>query len=94
MTSKRTGHPPAIVAHHEAGHAVIAHMLGCRVERVSIDEDSGASLIKWSGRGDQRTERQILSNLAGPYSQRRARTGEAAAMPVSPAATISITSPG
>jgi hypothetical protein len=67
----RTGHAAAIVAYHEAGHAVIAHMLGCRVERVSIDEDSGATLIKWSGRGEQRTERQILSNLAGPYSQRR-----------------------
>jgi hypothetical protein len=71
MTPKRTGHAPAIVAHHEAGHAVIAHMLGCRVERVSIDEDSGVTLIKWSGKGEQRTERQILSTLAGPYSQRR-----------------------
>ena len=60
-----------IAAHHEAGHAVIAHMLGCRVGRVSVDEDSGATLIKWSGRGEQRIERQILSNLAGPFAQRR-----------------------
>ena len=71
MTPKRTGHAPAIVAYHEAGHAVIAHMLGCRVERVSIDEDSGATLIKWSRRVEQGIERQILSTLAGPYSQRR-----------------------
>jgi hypothetical protein len=60
-----------IAAHHEAGHAVIAHMLGCRVERVSVDEDSGATLIRWFGRGEQRIERQILSNLAGPFAQRR-----------------------
>jgi hypothetical protein len=60
-----------IAAHHEAGHAVIAHMLGCRVARVSVEEDSGATLIKWSGRGEQRIERQILVNLAGPFAQRR-----------------------
>ena len=62
---------PAIAAHHEAGHAVIAYMLGCRVARVSVNEDSGATLVRWSGRGEQRIERQILTTLAGPYSQRR-----------------------
>lgn len=65
------GDARAIAAHHEAGHAVVAQMLGCRVKRVSIDEDSGATLIKWSGKGEQHIERQILDTLAGPYSQRR-----------------------
>jgi hypothetical protein len=61
----------AIAAHHEAGHAIIAHMLGCHVERVSIGEGGGgATLIRW-GRGGHRNERQILSNLAGPFTQRR-----------------------
>jgi sugar (pentulose or hexulose) kinase len=65
------GRKHAIAAHHEAGHAVVAHMLGCHVKRVSIDEGGGgATLIRW-GRGGHRTERQILSNLAGPFSQRR-----------------------
>jgi hypothetical protein len=69
---KRTPNIQALIAaHHEAGHAVIAHMLGCRVGRVSVDEDSGATLIKWSGGGEQRIERQILTNLAGPFAQRR-----------------------
>ena len=44
-------------------HAVIAHMLGGRVERASIDEASvgGVTLVKWSVRGERRIERQILS---------------------------------
>jgi hypothetical protein len=31
-----------IVAHHEAGHAAIAHKAGCRVGRVSTDDESGS----------------------------------------------------
>jgi hypothetical protein len=71
---KRNGHAGTIAAHHEAGHAVIAHMLGGDVGRVSIDDDGGgATSIKWLGRGDdeQRIQRKILVALAGPYSQRR-----------------------
>jgi len=70
---KLRGNLRATAAHHEAGHAVIAHTLGCRVARVFIDEDSGggATRIRFWGRGEQRIEREILVNLAGPYSQRR-----------------------
>jgi hypothetical protein len=61
-----------VTASHVAAHAVIAHMLGCLVERVSIDEDGGGEAqIKWSGGDEQRIEHQILVTLAGPYSHRR-----------------------
>ncbi len=59
----------AIVAHHEAGHAVIAHMLRLKVRRVSIepDETSAGRASMRLGRG----ERAVLVTLAGPYAQRR-----------------------
>jgi hypothetical protein len=61
-----------ITAYHVAAHAVIADMLGCPVERMSIDEDGGgAARIKWSDGDEQRIELQILVALAGPYSHRR-----------------------
>jgi hypothetical protein len=56
-----------IAAYHEAGHAVVAHMLGAKVRQVSIESDSGRTQIKRLGRG----ERAILIALAGPYAQRR-----------------------
>ena len=61
----------AIAVYHEAGHAVMAHKLGAKVCRVSIEDDSGRTQIKRLGRGVGRTERIILINLAGPYAQRR-----------------------
>jgi hypothetical protein len=61
----------AIAAYHEAGHAVMAHKLGAKVCRVSIEDDSGRTQIKRLGRGVGRIERIILINLAGPYAQRR-----------------------
>jgi ATP-dependent Zn protease len=61
-------YPGEIAAYHEAGHAVIAHMLGVRVRRVSINADGGGSAqLARLGRG----ERAILITLAGPYAQRR-----------------------
>ena len=32
-----------VVAHHEAGHAVAAHVLGVNVERVAIQPEGGAA---------------------------------------------------
>jgi hypothetical protein len=57
----------AIVAYHEAGHAVVGHMLGVKVRRVSIEDDNGVTRYKRLGRG----ERAILIILAGPYAQKR-----------------------
>jgi hypothetical protein len=61
-----------VTAYHVAADAVIARVLGCPVERVSIDEDGGgAAQIKWSDGDERRIEFQILVALAGPYSYRR-----------------------
>jgi hypothetical protein len=69
MEPKREKHR-AIAAHHEAGHAVVAHMLGCTVRRVAIGDDSGSTEVRY-GRGEQAKERAILVTLAGPYAQKR-----------------------
>jgi Peptidase M50B-like len=64
MTNER-----AIAAYHEAGHAVVGHMLGSEVRRVSIGADSGG-LTRFKrplGFG----ERAVLTTLAGPYAQKR-----------------------
>jgi hypothetical protein len=61
----------AVAAYHEAGHAVVGPKLGAKVSRVSIDENSGVTRIKNLGRG----ERAILTNLAGPYAQKRHAPG-------------------
>jgi hypothetical protein len=55
-----------LAAYHEAGHAVIAHVLGAQVRRVTIADDSGSTQIRRLGHG----ERAILVNLAGPYAQK------------------------
>jgi hypothetical protein len=60
-----------MAAYHEAGHAVIAHMLGVKVRQVSIDEHGNRTQIGGFGRGEDRIERAIIVNLAGPYAQRR-----------------------
>ena len=39
----------ASIAYHEAGHAVVGHLLGCRVDLVTIDPD--AHEIKYEGDG-------------------------------------------
>jgi hypothetical protein len=70
--TRRTRIAREVTACHVAAHAVVAHMLGCRVERVSVDEDGGgAAQIIWSGGDEQRIRHQILVTLAGPYSHRR-----------------------
>lgn len=79
-----------VVAHHEAGHGVIAYALGVKLRRLQLNEDScgiveiatglrRSDLEDWSdflvGSGDRlRTERYIIINLAGPYAQRRCGT--------------------
>jgi hypothetical protein len=57
-----------IAAHHEAGHAIVAHKLGVTVRSVSIDQDGGGVTKHNRIVGN---ERAILISLAGPYAQRR-----------------------
>jgi hypothetical protein len=67
MSKKAKTDYRSIAAYHEAGHAVVAHRLGAKVLRVSIDDDGGKTQIRRLGGG----ERAILVNLAGPYAQKR-----------------------
>jgi hypothetical protein len=61
-----------IAAYHEAGHAVVAWMLGLRVRSVTIRPASGHSgLTRIAGFGRTTTEKKILITLAGPYTRRR-----------------------
>jgi hypothetical protein len=72
------------VAYHEAGHAVIAHVLDFQVRRVTImSDDKGQGRMIWGKpplRGDwcdltphrrQRVEDWIIVALAGPLAMRR-----------------------
>lgn len=54
-----------IKAHHDAGHAVVAYMLGLKVQCVSLDADASTTIELPDG-----DERTILVDLAGPYAQR------------------------
>jgi len=68
-----------LTAYHEAGHALIAHYLGGRVQRVSIetewDEDlrhEGDTEVLWpAGRmtGSEFREAGVLVALAGPVAE-------------------------
>ena len=73
----------AIIAHHEAGHAVIDHQLGYKVRRIEINDKRGRTDIKLRKRRrrlseDERAmrfERAMLADLAGPYAQKRFAPG-------------------
>jgi len=66
------------LAHHEAGHAYVAMLLGGRVERVTLEPDDddgprreGDVQVAWRSSFDQRelTRREILVSLAGPICE-------------------------
>lgn len=73
------------IAYHEAGHAVAARRVGCRIKKVSIvpDEDSDGRMTHgpyfkgfhpdWdnSSRVQRRLENMAFVCLAGPAAQRR-----------------------
>ena len=74
----------ALVAHHEAGHAVLAIVFGRRVQRVTIEPGEGhegfskstlgfGHAVGWdtSPRMRRRVEEQIRILLAGGIAQRR-----------------------
>ena len=61
-----------IAAYHEAGHAVVARMLGVRVKSVTIQPTLNYSgRVLFDGLGRRTTEKKILITLAGPHAQRR-----------------------
>ncbi|MHC4262654.1 MAG: hypothetical protein ACYSWX_09050 [Planctomycetota bacterium] len=69
----RTGHPEA-EAWHEAGHAVVAHLLGGRVRRVSLEDEidglDGHAAIEWRcGSRRERAERSGRASLGGPLAE-------------------------
>jgi len=56
-----------VVAHHEAGHAVIAFTLGVPVECVTIEPFAGRSGIVWHHKTGP--ENEILIAMAGPFAE-------------------------
>jgi hypothetical protein len=71
--------PPiqASTAHHEAGHAVVAHHLGARVEKIVLDasnpNEGGAVIIV----KDLSLETRLVISLAGPLAEAKFEAGKA-----------------
>ncbi|MFM1871697.1 MAG: ATP-dependent zinc metalloprotease FtsH [Planctomycetota bacterium] len=65
-------------AYHEAGHAVVAHLLGGEVAECTIESDddgmAGGATVRWYGVAPkERTRRSALVALAGPLAEARWR---------------------
>lgn len=66
---------PGLEAWHEAGHAVITHVLGARVVELTLESDEaaidGLASIKWPGAAstESRIDAQALCALAGPLAE-------------------------
>jgi ATP-dependent Zn protease len=60
-----------VLAHHEAGHAVVGHVLGRKLHRVSVTQhcEFGPLAADWS---DTDLENSIKIALAGPHAEVRA----------------------
>lgn len=67
-----------LVAYHEAGHALVAHVLGGRVKQVTIEPDNddgpertGDTQIRWRNVTDEREFAQNVVQvcLAGPVAE-------------------------
>jgi hypothetical protein len=79
-----------MVAYHEAGHAVIAHMLGAEVRRVAINKEDGGGVtsIKRLGRGE-RASSSIWRGRTLRSATHRAHTRVESATPALTAAATS-----
>lgn len=85
MPRRLPPNPIAAAAYHEAGHAVMCHLLHLRIRSVSIGADeldggetrhanpfrNAAALDDATGRGRLRLEKAVLLCLAGPRAQAR-----------------------
>lgn len=69
---------PTTAAYHEAGHALMAHLLGGRVVQVSLEVDDdghmGRTTVEWRRRNAAEQRRcSALVALAGPVAEARWR---------------------
>jgi ATP-dependent Zn protease len=69
---------PELVAYHEAGHALIAHLLGGKVKQVTIDPDNddgperlGDTQVRWRRSCGEKelAQNMIQVCLAGPVAE-------------------------
>jgi hypothetical protein len=65
---------PTTAAYHEAGHVLMAHLLGGRVVGASIEQDEeelmGQTAIEWVGLDPvERARRSAMVALAGPVAE-------------------------
>lgn len=61
-------------AYHEAGHALVAHLLGGEVQETSLESEheghAGQTRVLWSGFEERdRIRRSAMSALAGPVAE-------------------------
>ncbi|MBL8729408.1 MAG: M50 family metallopeptidase [Planctomycetes bacterium] len=69
---------PTTAAYHEAGHALMAHLLGGRVVQVTLEVDDdgeiGRTTVEWHGHSvAERRRCSALVALAGPVAEARWR---------------------
>jgi hypothetical protein len=71
-------------AYHEAGHVLIAHLLGGKVVHVTLESEddavAGLTTVRWHNHNESERQRcSALAALAGPMAEARWR-GEAIAL--------------
>jgi hypothetical protein len=69
---------PVTAAYHEAGHVLMAHLLGGQVVHTTLETDDGAlqgqTTVEWRHRDDRERRRcSALVALAGPVAEARWR---------------------
>lgn len=69
---------PVTAAYHEAGHALVAHLLGGEVVQVTLEDEDGdlqgKTTVAWRvADANERARRHGLAALAGPLAETRHR---------------------
>lgn len=70
---------PELIAYHEAGHVLMAHLLGAKVKQVTIEPDDddgperqGDTQVLWRRKGmteKEYAQRAVQVSLAGPVAE-------------------------